>query len=466
VILGILLSWKVVPGVFIVDDNNYLVNVLALRQGRVTVANTEGLTPSRELLFFDPGPWARQVDSTPVASTAPPLYAPIALPFSLLRWRGLVALNTLAFLTTILLVFVYARRYAADRLTPWLATSAFGLGGYAIEYAQGLWPQTLSIALVAGGIFAAGRSIDAGRPSFAAAAGFLLALGTGVRYQNAVLLASVGAGITLWAVPRRTHVLAFVLAAALPIAASSAINYARLGSWNPITKGKGYLSPQMVRDPATPVIDAAVSLWGRVVDSSAQPPLTGRYVESWLKYEPRTGAHLMLGVTVKKAFLQSAPWTMLAFVMLGLSWWSGSKMPAPRRRQLRLLSMVTLSLLVVLALAGTRRHEGFAFNQRYLLELLPIAAVGFAWALDGLVARPRWLMGGAILGSALVLFILIGTSGTSESRDRLFILRQLAVLKLPLLLAALLGGFWWLARSRAHLSNLSGAWRGSAWRGA
>ena len=40
------------------------------------------LSPSPELLFFDPGPWFRVVSSTPVASTAPPLYAVLALPFS------------------------------------------------------------------------------------------------------------------------------------------------------------------------------------------------------------------------------------------------------------------------------------------------------------------------------------------------------------------------------------------------
>src|SRR5262245_13776291 len=114
VALGVGLSLNVVPGVFTVDDNNYLVNVLALRQGRVTIANTEGLPPSRELLFFAPTARSRVVTSTPVASTAPPLYAAIALPFSYLGWRGLVGLNTLAYLVTIYLVFAYTRRYSTD----------------------------------------------------------------------------------------------------------------------------------------------------------------------------------------------------------------------------------------------------------------------------------------------------------------------------------------------------------------
>ncbi len=57
------------------------------------------------------------------------------------------------------------------------------------------------------GYFAAGRSIesresgdssDNRRPPLAAAAGFLLGLATGVRYQNAVILAVVAGGIALW----------------------------------------------------------------------------------------------------------------------------------------------------------------------------------------------------------------------------------------------------------------------------
>ena len=43
--VGVVISLTVVPGVFIVDENNYLVNVLALRQGHVTVTNTRGLLP-------------------------------------------------------------------------------------------------------------------------------------------------------------------------------------------------------------------------------------------------------------------------------------------------------------------------------------------------------------------------------------------------------------------------------------
>ena len=270
-VLGMAVSFTVVPGVFSVDDNNYLINVLALRQGRFTVANTEGLSPSRELLFFDPAPSARAVDSTPVGSTAPPLYALLALPFLPFGWRGLVALNTLAYLATTVMVFLYTRRYATETSTAWMAAAVFSLGGFVIEYAQGVWPHALSIALCTGGIVAAGRSIesresgdssDNRRPPLAAAAGFLLGLATGVRYQNAVILAVVAGGIALWSAHRRKTLTAYVVAAAAPLSASAVINHIRLGSWNPISKGDNYLTVPLLEGSARSLFRSAGDVLG------------------------------------------------------------------------------------------------------------------------------------------------------------------------------------------------------------
>ena len=108
---------------------------------------------------------------------------------------------------------------------------------------------------------------------------------------------------------------------------------------------------------------------------------------SWVTLRPVTGAHLMIGATLQKSLLQSAPWAILAFIMFTLAWLPWFRMPEARRRQIRLLSLVTLAIIAVFAFAGVSRNEGLSFNQRYLLELLPLAAVGFAWALDGLNVR-------------------------------------------------------------------------------
>jgi hypothetical protein len=468
VVLGVIVSVTVVPGVFTTDDNNYLINVIALRQGRFTVANTEGLSPSRELLSFDPSPWGRAVDSTPVASTAPPLYALLALPFSSLGWRGLVALNTLAYLATMVMVFLYAQRYATEASTAWLAVAAFALGGYVIEYAQGVWPHALSIALCTGGIIAAGRGIDYkdswdpgdpgdsrdggnGRPSLAAAAGVLLGIATGVRYQNAVVLAVAGGALALWS-PRRWKALAsFVLAAAVPLTASAAINHIRLGSWNPISKGPGYLRVPLVEDPAVSLFDPLVMFWARVVDFSVRPPLLGY---TWVTYDPVTGAHLMIGATLQKALLQSAPWAMLAFILFVVAWMPRFRMPDARRRQTRLLSLVALAIMMTFAFAGVSRHQGLSFNQRYLIELLPLAAIGFAWALDGLKPSVRPLLVGSLWGVLIVVLILRATPIGGGPQDPLWLLRQLALLKVPLLLSASLGVLWFVARSRERVRPL------------
>ena len=237
-VLGIVISLKVIPSIFIVDENNYLVTVVGLQHGRLTVPNTEGLSPSRELLFFDPTATVRAVETTPVASTAPPLYAFLAYPFSWMHWRGLVAVNTLSYLATTLMVFAYARRYAIDSSTPWIAAGAFALGSFVIEYALGAWPQLLSVALCTGAIFATGRLISGGPSALAAAAGFLLGLATGVRDQNAAILAAVGASILFFDRRRWPAMAVFALAAAVPLSANSLINHVRLDSWNPISKGR------------------------------------------------------------------------------------------------------------------------------------------------------------------------------------------------------------------------------------
>jgi hypothetical protein len=456
-VLGIVLTATVVPGVFTTDDNNYLATVLALRQGHVTIANTAGLTPSRELLAFDPGPWARAVSTTPVAPSAPPLYALLALPFSVFGWRGLVALNTLAFLIAIAVAYVYAGRYGDSASTPWIAAAALGLGGFAIEYAQGVWPHALSLALVTAGIFAAGVSIDDDRPDFAAIAGFLLALATGVRYQNAVILAAVAAGLALLGGRRAALVAAYGFAAAVPLAISGAINHARLGSWNPISKGPGYLDVPLLGDAAGEVFAPFTMLWARLVDFTARPPLAGF---SWVTYDQATGAHLMMGSTPQKAILQSAPWAILGLILFVLAWAPRFAMPERRRLQLRLHSLVAAALLATFALAEVHRHEGLSFNQRYLLELLPLVAVATAWALDALEPAIRPLVGGSIWGVLIVLAILSATPAGGSGTDPLFVARQLALLKTPLLLSASIGVLWFFAtfegRFGAQLASAAG----------
>lgn len=444
--LAVALTVTVVPGVFTVDENHYLVSALALSQGRLTVPGTEGLPATSELLWFDPAGPYRIVESTPVSPTVPPLYAPLALPFFWVGWRGLVALNTLGFLAAILAVFAYARRYAEHPRTPWLAAGAFALGGYCIEYAQGLWPQMVTVGLAAGAVLLAARARDEGAPAWAAMAGLAAGLAAGIRYQNVFFAGCVGLGLFLWSSRRWRVSIAYGLGLAAPLAASSVFNRLRLGFWNPVSKGTGYLSVEAMVPEQGFFRDALTMAWARVVDYSVRPPLLGTEHMSYLRPDPVTGAYL-LGPAMKKAWLQSAPWIGLALVGLLLVWGSSRSSARPggaenlrkrRRREMRALALVVLPTLAMFSATGVLRTDGFGFNQRYFLELLPLVAVAFAWWLDG-EKLPRV---GFLLGSlAAAAGVLGALSWPPEA-----VARQRLVLYAPLAIAGFLILAWLLRR--------------------
>ena len=225
---------------------------------------------------------------------------------------------------------------------------AFAFGGYALEYALGLWPQALSFALCTAGIVAAGPSstrTEAVRIPSAAAAGFSAATAAGVRYQNAVVLAAVGG-----AAHRLADAVATLAACGgvcrgggRPAAASAAINYARFGSWNPISKGPGYLSVQHFGRRRRALIDPFVMFWGQVVDYSCgrltdRPPDAGS-VRSMTGAIPIHGAIAKKGSAAVRAVGDPGIPVFVGRVV------PAARMPEARRQQLRLLSIVAAAII-------------------------------------------------------------------------------------------------------------------------
>ena len=456
-LLGLALTATAIDGPFTIDENNYLVTALGLRQGVLTVPGTGGLPPSAELLYFDPAAALRDVTTTPVASTAPPLYAPLAVPFLLLGWRGLVLLNTLSLLATGTIVFVLTKRFSSASDAPAIAAVAVTIGAYFVEYAQGVWPHMLAVSLVAGALLLASDALESNRPSWAAsAAGLLVAAATGVRYQNAFVLACLGLGLVLLARQRVRATGAFAAGASLPLIASSFANHARLGSWNPMSKGPGYLP-----DPARLggiegsrgfVGDFLTLAWARIVDYSAAPTLAGTSHASFHAPHPVSGAYVMV-TAVKKAWLQSAPWILLALIILILAWLPARHFArafggAPQR-QLRLLSLVVLPTLAMFSASGINRTDGLCFNQRYFCELVPAVSVALAWGVGGIGQRRRSLVAGALTGGALVLLAL--------TPHHLMPARHYMVMYVPLGLAVLLAVAWVLERRRRPETGAPGS---------
>ena len=146
----------------------------------------------------------------------------------------------------------------------------------------------------------------------------------------------------------------------------------------------------------------------------------------------------MMGFVPKKGDGPVAPWTALALLMMAMAWFPHGRMLVERQRQLRFLSLSVVAVLTTFAFAGVQRYDGLAFNQRYFLELLPLLAVAFAWAVDSISLSRRAILLGSALGVGLVLLILRSTPIVGGPEVPLWTVRQVALLKVPLVLAVLL----------------------------
>jgi hypothetical protein len=450
-ILGAVLGVTAIEAPFTIDENNHLVSVVALRSGGLTLPQTAALPPSRELLFFDPTGSRRAVEETPVSSTVPPLYAPLAVAFSLLGWRGLVALNTLCWAGTGLLIFACVRRYTDDAAAPWLGAGAFTLASYSIEYAQGVWPHMLSVFLCTAAVVLGLRALDEHDGWSAAGAGLSVALATGVRYQNAFFAACLGLGLLLLAQRRIRSSALFAVGAAPPTMLASWLNFERFGYWNPISKGRGYLPTPGGggAEDASSLAEVTVDMaWARVVDYSARPQLVGSSHASFLFPDPESGAFVLFGA-VKKAWLQSSPWILVALVVLLLVWLPAGRsrlaLGAPMQRALRFVSLPVVLNVGMFSATGIYRTDGLCFNQRYFHEMVPLLAIALACAYAGLLRPGRVFVVGASAGALLAGVIVWPLEAES-------VVRQILLLRVPLAFALATLAVWWLARRRTEIA--------------
>jgi len=437
-VVAAVLAITTVPGVFITDENHHLVTVRAYSLGRLTLPDYDGLHHTASLGYFDPLCRSRKEGFT--STTVPPLYGVMALPLYPFGWRGLVFMNTLAFVLCGALVFAFTRRFAKRPFTPWLALAAYILAGHSIEYAQGVWPHMLSAALCTGSVYLASRVRDGAPLVFAALSGLLAGLATGVRYQNILVAGFVGLGIGIWAQRRLVTGGAYLAGLIGPLLANSVFNHLRLGSWNPISKGSDYLVPSSGKLLGNPIVESLAVLWAKIVDFSFHPPLgnTVHEFETIQHPDPETGAYLLLGIALKKAWLQSSPWILLSLALMMLAWFV-NKSDGRQRRELKSMSLIVGGVLGAFAVAGFSRHDGMCFNQRYFLDLVPLAAVALAWAVERYPIRATTLLAGVLSGLLLALFPLLLWEPENG-------LRQLLLLKLPLVLAGLLFLGWLLSR--------------------
>jgi hypothetical protein len=97
--------------------------------------------------------------------------------------------------------------------------------------------------------------------------------------------------------------------------------------------------------------------------------------------------------------------------LVGLSW-SRHSIDERRQREIRSLAVVVLGMLGLFSVAGFSRHDGLCYNQRYFLELTPLAALALAIAFDHVPKPPRWLLAGIATGGSLAVVAVLADPGS------------------------------------------------------
>jgi len=266
----------------------------------------------------------------------------------------------------------------------------------------------------------------------------------GIREQNIFLAGCLGLTLLVFAHRKLLSAGLYAAGISLPLAISSAVNYFRLGILFPAPKAVAYAGMVSGTTRSGSWLDPFRVFWVKIVDFSAFGLFQNASEFVDYSKEPSTGAYLVGGI-VKKSLLQSSPWIALAIVVAFAVWIARNGSDARPRRALRALSLLLLPTLAIFSLAGFRT-DGLSFNQRYLLELVPIAAILVALSLDGSHLSPIKVIAGFLIAG-----ILFATTLIAPGRSIL----HLATLKLPLLLAIVIV-LCWAFRTRTGFTHVLG----------
>ena len=392
VVIAVVLALTTVPGIFTIDEDNYMVSVLSLRAGGFEVPGTEGLTRSKELAYFAPQPDRFVVRQRPVVTDAPSLYAFFALPFSVFGWPGLFGVNILSFVISAACVYLIVRRTSNNVPAASLAMGIFLAGGYSLEYAQAVWPHMLSAALCVGAFLAASTVRRHRSLWYALLAGVLAGCAAGVREQNIVLAGGLGLGLLVLGPHRLRASLVFGIGILVPLLLSATVNYQRMGVFHPVPKSSAYVANVQGETPtrapaARSALEPLQVLWTKVVDFSTHPIPTDTLEARFFHKEAASGA-IMTGTVVKKSLVQSAPWIGAALLALIAAWLAGIKRAEDADREMMAISLVIGPIFAMIAYAGYAKTDGISHNQRYLLETVPLLAIALGLALRKFKINP------------------------------------------------------------------------------
>lgn len=470
-----------VPGVWSIDE------VVLQLQARGSAAGTplevwNGWveTPSPELeVRTDNGPWTVGRNGA-LRAQYPFLFPLLASPaYPALGLGSLQLVNSLAWAGTLLLLPVLVRRFTDAPAPPIIAVALWVGATPSWSFALGAWPHaTSTFAVVAASVLLTGAKGSTRLPATAAlAAGACAGLGLLVRLDTLFLAAALALPLLLRAPRDLRGVVAFSAGFLPALAALSAANLIKYGTWWPFTSGApaaqsssasfylrfgpaaallggllllhlvgprhrrkllGSFAGLLLVALLWPTIRAALgdAVRGTVAlltTLSLLPPVG--LVEPMLGCFREGDVHHICPVIdaerggwfpgPKKALLQSCPW--LPVLAVGFAPRSG----AVSRWTWAPLLLVPAMLLAVFGPSGW--HGGLSLQLRYFTPALPFLAVAGALALGRLAQERAELAWAAWLAVAIGVAIALGFEPGARPIPRSVALHHHA----PLLLAAL-----------------------------
>ena len=440
----------VAPGHYSIDEGiyNFMARALVDR-GSLSVWNGYDEFASPELAL----PFLLVQENGALSPQYPGLYAFVAAPFYwAMGYRGLFALNALAFVGTLGLCFLIARRLFRDSALALNACLILALATFAWQYSQAAWPHALSAFIAALALYCAIVALQAAdrrnELGMAFLAGLVVGVGAGVRLDAVFVLPAILLPFLFAVSSRPFPVLAAGMGLLPGLLALAAVNEIKFGIFSPFTYGyadlggatsglSGYLplaatgfvclaigwlasrpaGRRLLREHrGTAIIGAAViaaallaipQVWAivaRLADGALQLLVDLRFrdpaiKESGLLRSPH-GAVIYLG-SIKKSLLQSAPY-LAALILPIAAFLRGRDM-----RALGTLFLVPAAYMAVYSYFAW--HGGQAVNLRYFVPILPFLAIlaAYAWRQIATDTGRVWIAAAFLGAVAVAIFHLV-----------------------------------------------------------
>ena len=353
--------------------------------------------------------------------------------------RGLMLINVLAGIGTLFALWRLGKRHFGGTAVALVSVLLLLCATFWVEYVFAIWPHSMSALCVTVAMLLALDCFDAEPPAdrkFALGAGAVIGVGLLFRTDTILALGAIGLAAMLLA-KRPFRMLTFVGLGLAPfVALDSAANYAKFGTFNPLsygqTGGNTTLSSHLAAIAALALVSlllagARFAKWrpGRrdyligvlavaviVLASPAARDFAERYlagawallVDSTTIHDPRPGVHPLPGGVLsfwglwKKALGQSMPWLGILLLAVHVR-----KDEPFRRSQWVVFILAAVWSLPFFMMAW---HGGMGSNMRYLLPVVPLLCALAARYLVDLIrpmARgPRVLASGALAGAIAV----------------------------------------------------------------